>query len=73
MHFGQPRDYGEGNPAVIEVNKRGICIRFNIWHSKRIVHERPIPIVIAEAIFVKRVGNPSCLFVIKCIMYTSNF
>ena len=56
MHFGQLRDYGEGNPAVIKVNKRGLCVHFNIWHSKRIVHERRIPIVIAEAIFVKRVG-----------------
>ena len=73
MHFGQLRDYGEGNPAVIEVNKRGLCVCFNIWYSKRIVHEMRIPVVIAEAIFVKRVGNLSCLFVTKCIMYTSNF
>ena len=62
MHFGQLRAYGEGNPEVVEVNKRGLCVRFNAWHSKRIVNERPIPVVIAEAIFVKRVGNLSCFF-----------
>lgn len=65
MHFGQLRAYGEGNPEVIEVNKRGLCVRFNVWHSKRIVSERRIPIVITEAIFVKRVGNLSCLFIKK--------
>ena len=63
MHFGQLRAYGEGNPKVVEVNKRGLCVRFNVWHSKRIVNERPIPVVIAEAIFVKRVGNLPCFFI----------
>lgn len=51
MHFGQLRAYGKGNPEVIEMNKRGLCVRFNIWHSKRIVGERQIPVVITEAFF----------------------
>ena len=49
LHFGQLRGYGKGNPKVIKVNKRGLCVHFNVWHSKRIVHERQIPVVITEA------------------------
>ena len=43
-HFGQLRAYGEGNPEVIEVSKSGLCVRFNVWHSKRIVSERQITV-----------------------------
>lgn len=35
MHFGQLRAYGQGKPAVIKVNKPGLCAHFNAWHSKR--------------------------------------
>ena len=54
LHFGQLRGYNEGNPEVIEVNKRGLCVRFNAWHSKRIVHERQLPVVITESSFEKK-------------------
>ena len=46
MHFGQLRAYGEGNPEVIEVSKCGLCVRFNVWHSKRIVSERQITVLV---------------------------
>ena len=57
MHFGQLRAYGQGNPAVIQVDKAGLCVNFNAWNSKRNVHERQITAIITEAIFVKRVSN----------------
>ena len=52
MHFGQLKAYGEGKPEVIEVNKCGLCVHFNVWHSKRIINERQITAIIAEAFFV---------------------
>ena len=67
MHFGQLRAYGQGNPAVIQVDKAGLCVNFNAWNSKRNVHERQITAIITEAIFVKRVSNMLILMVINNI------
>ena len=57
MHFGQLRAYGQGKPAVIKVNKPGLCAHFNAWHSKKNVRERQITVIITGAIFVKRVSK----------------
>ena len=57
MHFAQLRAYGQGKPAVIKVNKPGLCAHFNAWHSKENVRERQITVIITEAIFVKRVSK----------------
>ena len=57
MHFGQLRAYGQGKPAVIKVNKPGLCAHFKAWHSKKNVRERQITVIITGAIFVKRVSK----------------
>ena len=49
--------YGEGaQPVVIEVNKPGLSVHFNAWHSKVTVSGQSITGIVAEAVFVKRVG-----------------
>ena len=67
MHFGQLRAYGQGKPAVIKVDKAGLCVNFNAWYSRRNVSERQITAIITEAIFVKRVSNMLLLMVINNI------
>ena len=56
MHFGQLRAYGSGKLEVIEVNKPGLSVKFNCWFSKQNANGRLITTVVAEAVFVKRVG-----------------
>ena len=49
--------YGEGaQPVVIEVNKPGLSVHFNAWHSKVTVSGQSVTRIVAEAVFVKRVG-----------------
>ena len=57
MHYGQLKAYGEGaQPVVIEVNKPGLFVHFNAWHLKVTVSGQSITRIVAEAVFVKRVG-----------------
>ncbi|KAM7434908.1 ATP-dependent DNA helicase RecQ [Porites harrisoni] len=47
--------YGEGaQPVVIEVNKPGLSVHFNAWHSKVTVSGQSVTRIVAEAVFVKR-------------------
>ena len=57
MHYGQLKAYGEvAQPVVIEVNKPGLSVHFNVWHSKVTVSGQSITRTVAQAVFVKRVG-----------------
>ena len=73
LHYGKLRAYGEGDAEVVEVKKSCLFIRFDIWHSKRIVSEKPITCVITDAIFVKRVSNLSFLALQKKYLKSVSF
>ena len=57
MHFGELRAYSDGaRPEVIEVGQPGLSVHFNAWFSQKSIESRTITTIVAEAIFVKRVG-----------------
>ena len=70
MHFGRLNAYGNGPPEVIEVNKPGLAVHFNVWFSKRSVSGsgKLITIVVPEAILVKGVGA-SVSVILKIFIY----
>ena len=56
MHYGQLRPYSKGSkPEILEVSKQGLCVKFNVWYSKKNVEGKLWKTIVAETFFVKKV------------------